>query len=68
MRREAADLRQVIADRKVIEKAKGLLMKKGRLDEAKTFRRLQKLAPDKNRKLVEITSIIITAEVAFQSL
>jgi len=67
LRKEAADLRQALADRKVIEKAKGVLMKKGGLDEAGAFRRLQKLASDKNRKLVEIASMILTAEEAFQS-
>lgn len=68
LRQEAADLRQALADRKVIEKAKGILMKKGGLDESEAFRRLQKLASDKNRKLVEIASVLITAEEAFQSL
>jgi response regulator NasT len=68
LRKETADLRQALTDRKVIEKAKGILMKKGRLDESEAFRRLQKLASDKNRKLVEIASTILTAEEAFQSL
>jgi two-component system, response regulator PdtaR len=68
MRQEAADLRQALADRKVIEKAKGILMKKGSLDESEAFRRLQKLASDKNRKLVEIATMLLTAEEAFQSL
>ena len=68
MRQEAADLRQALADRKVIERAKGILMKKGKLDEPEAFRRLQKLASDKNQKLVEIASMIVTAEEAFQSL
>ena len=68
MRQEAIDLRQALANRKVIEKAKGILMKKGKLDEPEAFRRLQKLASDKNQKLVEIASMIVTAEEAFQSL
>jgi two-component system, response regulator PdtaR len=68
LRQETADLRQALADRKVIEKAKGLLMKKSGLDESESFRRLQKLASDKNRKLVEIASMILTAEEAFQPL
>ena len=42
-------------------------MKKGRLDEPEAYRRLQKLASDKNRKLVEIASMIITADEALQS-
>lgn len=65
LRKEAADLRQALEDRKVIEKAKGLLMKKTGLDEHDAFRRLQKLASDKNKKLVEIAHIILTADEAF---
>ncbi len=64
--KEAADLRQALEDRKVIERAKGLLMKKANLDEAEAFRRLQKLASDKNRKMVDIAQMILTAEEAYQ--
>ena len=67
LRQEAADLRQALNDRKVIERAKGIMMKKAGLDEAEAFRRLQKLASEKNRKLVEIAAMILTAEEAFQS-
>ncbi len=67
LRQEAADLRQALADRKTIERAKGILMKKANLDEAAAFRRLQKLASDKNRKLVEIAAMILTAEEALES-
>jgi response regulator NasT len=65
LRKEAADLRQALEDRKVIEKAKGLLMKKAGLGEHDAFRRLQKLASDKNKKLIEIARMILTAEEAF---
>ena len=65
LRKEAADLKQALEDRKVIERAKGLLMKKANLGEHDAFRRLQKLASDKNRKLVEIAHSILTAEEAF---
>jgi response regulator NasT len=64
LRKETADLKQALQDRKVIEKAKGILMKKAGLDEHDAFRRLQKLASDKNRKLIEIAQIILTAEEA----
>jgi response regulator NasT len=64
LRKEAADLRQALEDRKLIERAKGILMKKGGLDEPDAFRRLQKLASNKNRKLVEIAQMILTAEEA----
>jgi two-component system, response regulator PdtaR len=64
LRREAADLRQALDDRKVIERAKGILMKKAGLDEQDAFRRLQKLASEKNRRLVDIAQMVLTAEEA----
>lgn len=64
LRREAADLRQSLADRKVIERAKGLLMKHLSVDEPEAFRRLQKLASNKNKKLIEIAETILTASEA----
>jgi len=65
MSRETDSLRQALEDRKIIERAKGIIMKRTRLDEAEAFRRLQKLARDKNQKLVEIAKILVTAEEAF---
>jgi response regulator NasT len=64
--KEASDLRQALVDRKIIERAKGILMKKANLDEPNAFRRMQRLASDKNRKLIEIAHMILTAEEAFQ--
>jgi response regulator NasT len=63
---EAADLRQALEDRKVIERAKGVLMKQTGLDEDGAFRRLQKLASEKNLKLVAIARMLLTAEEAFK--
>ena len=65
VQKEAADLRQALEDRKIIERAKGILMKRVSLDEPDAFRRLQKLASDKNQKLVEIGRSIVTAQEAF---
>jgi response regulator NasT len=65
LRKEAADLKQALEDRKVIEKAKGVLMAKANLSEGDAFRRLQRLASDKNRKLIDIAHMILTAEEAF---
>ena len=61
LRREAADLRQTLEDRKVIERAKGLLMKQRGLDEDGAFRRLQMLARDSNRKMVEVSRMVLRA-------
>jgi response regulator NasT len=66
LRREAADLRQALEDRKVIERAKGILMKRAGLDEADAFRRLQKLASEESRKLVDIAHMILIADKAVQ--
>jgi response regulator NasT len=66
LRKETSDLKQALEDRKIIEKAKGILMKKAGLDENDAFRRLQKLASEKNRKLIEIAQIILTAEEALE--
>jgi response regulator NasT len=66
MREEADNLRQALEDRKLIERAKGLMMKRAKLDEPEAFRRLQTLARNKNKKLVEIAQIVITVEEAYQ--
>jgi two-component system, response regulator PdtaR len=67
LRKEAKDLRQALQDRKTIERAKGVIMKRSGLDEATAFQTLQKLARDKNRKLVEVAEMFLTVEEAFDS-
>ena len=64
LQKEANDLRQALADRKVIERAKGILMKRTGMEESDAFRRLQKLASEKNKKLIEIATMIVTADEA----
>jgi len=64
---QLARVQQRLEDRIVIERAKGILMKKVQLDEHDAFRQLQRLASEKNLKLVEIARIILTAEEAFES-
>jgi response regulator NasT len=63
---EAADLRQALEDRKVIERAKGILMRRASLDESAAFRRLQRLASERNQKLIQIAASIVTADEAFR--
>ena len=63
--KEAASLRQALDDRKIIERAKGILMKRAELDEASAFRRLQKQASDRNMKLAEMAKAIVMADEAF---
>jgi response regulator NasT len=62
LRKEAADLRQALEDRKIIERAKGILMKRGGLDEPEAFHQLQNMASERNQKLVEIANMIVSSE------
>jgi response regulator NasT len=66
--REAATLRQALEDRKVIERAKGTLMKRLGVDEQEAFHRMQKLASDRNRKLRDVAQLIVNADQIFSEL
>jgi response regulator NasT len=66
LRKETSDLKQALADRKVIEQAKGILMKVTGVEEKDAFRRLQELAADKNQKLVEAANAVVKMEKVFQ--
>jgi response regulator NasT len=65
---EVADLHQALENRKAIERAKGVLMRRMRLDEAEAFRRLRQRASDTNSHLVEIARGVLRAEEAFEAL
>lgn len=66
LQQQTDDLRQALEDRKLIERAKGVLMKRAGLDEPDAFRRLQKLSSERNQKMVQIARTIVEAEQAFQ--
>jgi AmiR/NasT family two-component response regulator len=66
LQQEADGLKQALEDRKLIERAKGILMKRTGLQEPEAFRRLQKIATSKSMKLVEVARTIVTAEEAME--
>lgn len=66
LEQETESLRQTLEDRKLIERAKGLLMKKTGLNEPEAFRRMQRMSSDTNRKLVEVARLILAAEPAIE--
>jgi two-component system, response regulator PdtaR len=68
LHKEAADLRQALEDRKVIERAKGIIMRRVRVDESEAYRRLRRLASDRNCKLAEVAQLILNAEDVFRPL
>jgi two-component system, response regulator PdtaR len=60
--RELQELRQALADRKVIERAKGLLMAQQGLTEDEAFRRLRRSAMDTQRPLADTARAVLSAE------
>jgi len=59
LRDELKDAKDRLAERKLIERAKGLLMEQKRVSESDAFQMMRKLAMDRNRRLVEIAQQII---------
>ncbi|MGD9714113.1 MAG: ANTAR domain-containing protein, partial [Thermomicrobiales bacterium] len=57
-----------LEDRKLIERAKGSLMRRLGVDEEESFRRLRKSASAKNLKLVEMARQVLAAEAVFAEL
>ena len=54
------DLRELIENRKVIEKAKGVLMEKNRFSEADAYRLMQKSAMDTRKTLLQVATKILS--------
>ena len=59
---ELSDTRQKLAERKVIERAKGLLMRRGDLTEEQAYARLRAMAMNKNLKLADVAQRIVDVE------
>jgi len=62
LHQEVADLREALEARRVIEKAKGILMRRLNLTEDEAFRRLQRQSQESNRKLAQVAAAIIVAD------
>jgi response regulator NasT len=56
---EVAETKQTLEDRKLVERAKGLLMKALGLAEPDAFRRLQLAARERNMRLVDVARAIV---------
>jgi two-component system, response regulator PdtaR len=59
LKEKIEDLHEIIDNRKVIEKAKGVLMVKDRLTEADAYRVMQKMAMDKRKSLRQVADGIL---------
>ncbi len=61
LRKENEDLKNTLEARKLIEKAKGLLMEKEGITEAEAFARIRKISMDKRKPMKEVAEVIILA-------
>ena len=61
LQRELAEARGELADRKIVEKAKGLLMRAKGLSEEEAYVLLRRTAMNEKRKLADIARSVVTA-------
>lgn len=61
LQRELTEARSELADRKVIERAKGILMRAKGLTEDEAYRQLRRKAMNEGRKIADIAGSIVTA-------
>ncbi len=59
LRTELSDTKLKLAERKTIERAKGLLMTRHKMSEDEAYQKLRRLAMDKNLKLSEVAQRIL---------
>lgn len=62
METKVRDLEDLLATRKVVEKAKGVLMEKHNLSEQEAFRRIQKASMNNRKSMKEVAEAILLAE------
>ncbi len=58
---ELETMRTALVQRKIIEKAKGIIMKQRNLDEDNAYKAIRKLAMNHNKKIGEVAGQIVTA-------
>ena len=59
MRKELEQTRDKLSERKLVERAKGLLMKQRGFDEEEAYSALRKLAMERNQRLVQVAQNVI---------
>jgi two-component system, response regulator PdtaR len=65
LHREVDDLRETLETRKLVERAKGIIMRRLKLSEEEAFKRLQQRSQNENKKMGEIAKAIVTADEMF---
>ena len=62
LRKENTDLKRILEDRKLIERAKGILMEREKISEPQAFGRIQKASMNRRRSMAEIAQAILLSE------
>ncbi len=62
LRKENEDLKRTLEGRKLIERAKGVLMEREKISEQQAFGRIQRASMNSRRPMVEIAQAILVAE------
>lgn len=68
LEQESEELKQQLEERKLVDRAKGIIMKMLRLEEEDAYRRMRKHASNHNLKVVDVAKRIIEAEGPFREL
>ena len=61
LRRELEETKSTLAERKILERAKGILMKQRGMSEEEAYQALRKSAMNRNKRLVEVAESLIAA-------
>lgn len=61
MRMELAETRRALEERKLVDRAKGILMRAKGIDESEAYALLRKAAMDQGRKLADVAQALVTA-------
>lgn len=62
LRAELAEMRDALNERKLVERAKGLLMQTRRMSEDDAYRALRRLAMDQGKRLADVAESVIAME------
>ncbi len=61
MQKQVSDLQEALETRKLVDRAKGILMDKQELTEAEAFRKIQKMSMDNRKPMKDVAEAIILA-------
>lgn len=62
LRQQLAQARSELSSRKLVDRAKGILMRARGIDEEQAYRQLRRLAMDRGEKLVQVAERVIAAD------